>query len=59
MKPKSAEEKYPEHEAVAQRLFIDTIRKINYEAGRVKDKSATYNAQCILEMLIKKLDSAV
>lgn len=57
-KPKAAEEKYPELSAIAEILEGQIIDKINIDHSAVKT-TCPYPAQCLLEMVIARLEKCV
>ena len=58
-KPQTAEEKWPEIESISMAIFNGVIKDIN--AIRVDQIKTTcpYVRQCVLEMLMKKIDAAI
>ena len=52
------EQEYPELNKIAQAIATTTIIGINQGMAHVKTK-CPYPAQCVLEMVIKKLEEAV
>jgi hypothetical protein len=55
---KTAEETYPELNGIAERMRKDILRDVNYWSAGVRS-DCPYKAQCVLEMLISKLERAV
>jgi hypothetical protein len=55
---KTAEELYPELNEVAEVIAGDILRHINFRSPEIKSE-CPYKAQCILEMVISKLERAV
>jgi len=58
IKIRSAEEEYPELDKCAEIIEGITIREINKMASHTKSKMS-YKAQCILEMVIARLEKCV
>lgn len=56
---KTAEEQYPELDAIAYKLFENVVKKVNAINTRTMESECPYIRQCILEMVIKKLESVV
>ena len=56
---KTAEERYPELDAIANKLFENVVKKVNAINTRAMETECPYIRQCILEMVIKKLESVV
>jgi hypothetical protein len=57
---KTAEQEYPELDSIAQKIFETAVSKINAQQwGRQHESSHPYPRQCILEMVIRKLQEVV
>jgi len=54
----SAEERYPELDSIANELYINTIHTIN-EKCKTVESLMPYKSQCVLEMLISKLENSI
>jgi hypothetical protein len=57
-KPKTAVEKYPELDVIATEITCNTLAQCNLKTRSVKSKMP-YKEQCVLEMVIKKLEECV
>jgi hypothetical protein len=57
-KPKTAEEEYPELDKIASEITCTTLALCNSKTSGVKSEMP-YKAQCVLEMVIKKLEASV
>ncbi len=57
-KIKSAAEKYPELQQIAEHISTETAIKINSAVKRIESKMP-YKAQCVLEMVIQLLEQKV
>ena len=59
-RPATAEEKWPELDSIATKLFENVVNKINViQPGRNIETECHYSRQCILEMVIAKLEKCV
>ncbi len=58
IRPATAAEEYPELNKIAQAIATTTLIGINQGITHTQTK-CPYPAQCILEMVIKKLEEAV
>jgi len=57
-KPKTAEEQYPELNIIADKIANTTLYACNTQTEGIKSEMP-YKAQCVLEMVIKKLEACV
>ena len=61
-KPKTAEEEYPELNEIAKYIELCSLSLIHKEKIKLlrnKGTTCPYPAQCLLEMLIKRLEESV
>ena len=56
---KTAEEQYPELDTIAYKLFEGVVKKVNAINTKAMETDCPYIRQCILEMVIKKLENVV
>jgi hypothetical protein len=56
---KTAEEQFPELDTIATLIFERAVNKINAINVNTLETNCPYIRQCILEMIIKKLESVV
>jgi hypothetical protein len=56
---KTAEEQFPELDTIAYKLFEGVVKKINAINPNQIESTCPYIRQCVLEMVINKLESVV
>ena len=56
---KTAAERYPELDAIATPLFERVVQKINAINPNLIETDCPYIRQCVLEMVISKLEKCV
>ena len=56
---KTAEEQYPELDKIATPIFERVVNKVNAINTRAMETDCPYIRQCVLEMVISKLEKCV